>query len=151
MALVQASDTANLRSSIRSSARSRLDEASEETTSRARETYSGRAGMSSSTSASSHPSGRTASPCATTLGGGGRFNGVVDREHLRETGDLEHLQDAGLGADQDHVPVMAPQALEPSDEHAQTGGVEEVHALQVDHHLMAALADQLDEPLTEPG
>ncbi len=45
---------------------------------------------------------------------------------------------------------MAAQALQAADQHAQTGGVEEVHALEVDDDLAVALADQLDQSFTQP-
>jgi hypothetical protein len=75
----------------------------------------------------------------------------VDREHLREPGDLEHLQDAALRADEDELAVVAAHPLEAADEHAEAGRVEEVHALEVDDDLVLALTDELDEALSEAG
>src|SRR5436190_464546 len=89
MALVQASETASFTSSMRSSARTRRVDATEETTSRTSATNSGRAGISSSSTSSI---GR--------LGGDSGVHGVVDGEHLGEPGDLEDLEDAVLSTDE---------------------------------------------------
>src|SRR5581483_3650136 len=79
------------------------------------------------------------------------FHGVVDGEDLGEAGDLEHLQDAGLRADEREVAVVAAKALETADEHAQAGGVEEVDALQVHDDLVLALADEFHQLLAQAG
>src|SRR5688572_2942997 len=115
MALVQASETASLRSSMRSSASTRRPDASEETTSRAKAMYSGRAGISSS----------TASPTWLFAADGG-VHRVVDREDLGQARDLEDLEDAVLRADEGEVAVVAAEALEAADQHTEPGGVEEV-------------------------
>ena len=81
----------------------------------------------------------------------GGVDRVMDGEHLGEAGDLQHLEDAALRADQRQVPVVAPHPLEPSDEHAQPGGVEELDAFQVHHDLALTLVDQLDQLLAELG
>ena len=44
---------------------------------------------------------------------------------------------------------MAPEALQATDEHTQTGRVEEVDALQVDDDAVLALTDQFDQPLAK--
>jgi hypothetical protein len=88
---------------------------------------------------------------AVPLAGDGGVDRLVDREDLGEPRDLEDLEDAVLGAHQAEVAVVAAQALEPAHEHPETGGVEEVHALQVDDDAVLALTDQLDQPLAEPG
>ena len=74
----------------------------------------------------------------------------MDREDLGEARDLEDLQDAALGADEQEVAVVAAQALEAAHEHTQTGGVEEVDALEIDDDAVLALADELDQPFAEP-
>src|SRR4051794_2065119 len=140
MAFVQASETASFRSSMRSSARTRRVDATEDTTKRTSATNSGRAGMSSS---------RTCSTWSATSDGG--VDRVVDGEDLGETGDLEHLQDAVLRAHQREVAVVAAESLQAADQHAEPGGVEEVDAFEVDDDLVLALTDQLDELLAEPG
>ena len=76
-------------------------------------------------------------------------DGLADREHRRQPGDLEHLEDPGLGAHQRQVAAVAAQALEAADQHAQPGRVEEVHAFEIDDDLAVPLADQLDQPLPQ--
>src|SRR4051794_9865883 len=104
---------------MRSSARSRRVDASDETTRRARATNSGRAGISSSMAES------TTRPSLSLLGDCG-VDRVVDREHLGEAGDLEHLEDAVLRAHEAEVTVVAADPLQPADEHAEAGRVEEL-------------------------
>ena len=48
-------------------------------------------------------------------------------------------------------PSWAAESLEPADEHTEAGGVEEVDALEVDDDAVLALADQLDQTLSEAG
>ena len=55
-----------------------------------------------------------------------------------QAGDLEHLQDAGLGAHQGEVAVVGADPLERRDEHAEAGGVDEVDPLEVDHDPVAS-------------
>src|SRR5579862_1468832 len=114
-----------------------------DTTSRASATNSGRAGISSSMVAGNDRLGGAV--------GRRRFDAVVAREDLGQAGDLETLQDARLRADELEVAVVAAQPLEPTDQHAEAGGVEEVDALEVDHDAVLAFGDQLDEPFTELG
>src|SRR5436853_3777237 len=114
-----------------------------DTTSRANATNSGRAGISSSTV--------LVTGVSWLRGAHSVVDGVMDGEDLGEAGDLEHLQDAALGADQEEVAVVAAQALEPAHEHAQAGGVQELDALEVDDDPVLAFGDQLDESLAEPG
>src|SRR4051812_46482644 len=75
--------------------------------------------------------------------------GVVDREHLGESGDAEDLQQPVLGADQLHRAVVGADLLQASDEDAEPGGVEEVDALHVDDELVVALADELGDLVAE--
>src|SRR5947209_10613558 len=82
--------------------------------------------------------------------GDGSVDRVVDAEHLGETGDLEHLQDAVLGADEGEVAVVATEPLEATDAHAEARGVEEVDTFQVDDDVVLALADQLHQPFAKP-
>src|SRR5579884_278183 len=92
----------------------------------------------------------TLGDCAGSAAGGG-FHRIVDGEDLGQAGDLEHLEDPALGAHQGEVTIVAAQALEPPDQHTEAGGVEEVDPLQVDDDLLVTLADQLDQPLPQPG
>src|SRR2546429_9556476 len=131
MALVHASDTASLRSSMRSSCSCRRADANDATTSRTNATNSAEAGISSW------------STRFTPSAGGGCVDRIVDGEGLGQTGDFEHLQDAGLSADEGEVAVMAAEPLEPADQDAQTGGIEEVDGFEVNHDLVLALAHQL--------
>src|SRR5690606_22740823 len=57
--------------------------------------------------------------------GEGFVGGVVDPEDLGEAGDPEDLQQPFLGADQLERTVVDADLLEATDQHAQTGGVEE--------------------------
>src|SRR5438105_7617993 len=139
MALVQASETAIFRSSIRSSASTALDAANDETRRRARATNSRRAGISSSTTSST-----SSSRCECVV------DGLVNREDLRQAGDLEDLEDPTLSAHEREVAVVASHPLQPSDQHAETGRVEEVDAFEIDEDPVMALAHELDEPLAEP-
>ena len=63
----------------------------------------------------------------------------VDREHLGQAGDPEDLEDALLGADQAQRALMGTHPLEAADQHAETGGVEEVDALHVDDEVVLAV------------
>ena len=45
---------------------------------------------------------------------------------------------------------MRPHPLQAADQHPEAGGVEEPDLLQVDDELVAVLADQVDEQLTQP-
>src|SRR5690348_66468 len=121
--------------------------ASAPTAIRAIPTYSGRAGISSSTTQS------IGGPEPSALSGAadGGIDGVVDREHLREAGDLQHLQDPALGADEGQIAVVAPDALEPPDEDSEARRVEELHTFEVDQDRALTLVDQLDELLAELG
>ena len=83
--------------------------------------------------------------------GDGFVDRAVDREDLRQAGDLEHLEDPLVGAHQGEVAVVAAQPLEPAHQHAEAGRVEEVHALQVDDDLVLALAHQFDQLFPQPG
>src|ERR1700728_1142864 len=89
MALVHASDTASLRSSIRSSATVRRAETSDDTIRRTTAMYSVREGTDNSRDRSiSEPAGPSV--------GGGLVHRLRDGEDRRQPGDLEHLEDAGL-------------------------------------------------------
>src|SRR5205823_1563588 len=57
--------------------------------------------------------------------------------------------DAALGADEQQVAVVTAQALQAADEDAESGRVQEVDPLEVDHDPVLAFADQLDQPLAE--
>src|SRR5712691_7630919 len=150
MALVHASETASFRSSTRSSPMPGVALARADTSRRATATNSGRAGISSSTNSPLIiPGSKT--PWAVLPFGHGGVERVVDGEHLRQTRDLEDLQDAALGADQHQVAVMAAEPLQPAHQHAKAGGVEEVDGLEVDDDAVLSLADQLDEALAEAG
>src|SRR5580658_1740451 len=81
---------------------------------------------------------------------GDRFiHAVVDAEDLGQPGDPEDLENALLGADQVERPVMSADPLEPTDQHAKAGRVEELHLLHVHHELVMADVDQLDQQLTQ--
>ena len=45
---------------------------------------------------------------------------------------------------------MRPHPLQPADQHAKAGGVEELDLLHVDDELVVVLVDEIDEQLTEP-
>src|SRR3954463_3753239 len=134
MAFVHASETAIFRSSTRSSESCVSAAAIADTTSLASATNSAPAGISS----------WTARSVTAVLRGDGVFDRVVDREDFREPGDFEHFEDAALGAHEQKVAVVATQALQPTHEHAQTGGIEEIDALEVDDNSVLALAHEFD-------
>src|SRR5580704_18087653 len=153
MALVHASDTASFRSSILSSGRLRREDATEETTRRAMAMYSGRAGISSSR-ISSMGGYRQRLPTMARSRQRSRHcrrHGLVDGEDLGQPGDLEHLQDARLGAYQPQVTLVAAQPLEPPHQHTEARGVEEIDPVQVDDDLQLPLVDQLDQLLPQAG
>ena len=75
---------------------------------------------------------------------------LVDAEDLRQPGDPEDLQDPLLRADQIQRAVVRPHPLQAADQHPQAGGVEEPDLVQVDDELVAVLAGQIDEQLTQP-
>src|SRR5882757_9635967 len=80
----------------------------------------------------------------------GLVHRLVDAEDLRQPGDPEDLQDPLLRADQIQRAVVRPHPLQAPDQHPEASGVEEPDLLQVDDDLVVALADQIDEQLTQP-
>src|SRR5207247_8141062 len=84
------------------------------------------------------------------LGCDGLVHRLVDAEDLRQPGDLEDLQYPLLRADQIQRAVVGPHPLQAPDQHPEAGGVEEPDLVQVDDELVVALADQVDEQLTQP-
>ena len=54
-----------------------------------------------------------------------------------------------MRADERQIPVVAPDPLEPADEDAEPGRVEELHTFEVDQDRALTLVDQLDELLAE--
>ena len=83
--------------------------------------------------------------------GYGFVHRAVDRKHLGQARNFEHLQDPLVGADEGQVPVVAAQPLEPSNEHPETSRVQEIDPFEVDNDLVLALADQLNQLLAQPG
>src|SRR6266568_6767884 len=84
------------------------------------------------------------------LGRDGLVHRLVDAEDLRQPGDPEDLQDPLLRADQIQRAAVRPHPPQAPDQHPEAGGVEEPDLVQVDDELVAALADQVDEQLTQP-
>src|SRR5262249_49053989 len=82
-------------------------------------------------------------------GGDGLVHGLVDPEHLGETGDAEDLQDALLRADQVKRPVVRAHPLEPADQDPEARGVQELDLLHVDYQLVVLLVDELYEQLAQ--
>src|SRR5580692_913339 len=83
-------------------------------------------------------------------GGDGLVHAVMDAEDLGQPGDPEDLQDALLRAHQVQRAVVSTDALEAADEHAQAGGIKELHLLHVHHELVVPAVHQVDEKLTQP-
>src|SRR5258708_15730328 len=83
-------------------------------------------------------------------GGDGLVHAVMDAEDLGQPGDPEDLQDALLRAHQVQRAVVGTDALEAADEHAQAGGIKELHLLHVHHELVVPAVHQVDEKLTQP-
>src|SRR5947199_4535797 len=73
----------------------------------------------------------------------------VDREHAVEPGDLEDLGDVPVAANERQLPVVGAQPLDPSDEDAEGGRIDERRVAEVDDHLLSPLADHLEELLLE--
>ena len=72
--------------------------------------------------------------------------GRVDLEHAGEPGELEHLETLRPVATSTRSPSRRPRALEPADQHAEAGRVDEVDALEVDDHAPpGVLVDRLDQ------
>src|SRR5882762_4901627 len=84
------------------------------------------------------------------LGRDGPVHRLVDDEHLRQPGDPEDLEDALLRTHKIERAVVRSHPLQPSDQHAKPGGVEELDLLHVDDELVVVLVDEIDEQLTEP-
>src|SRR5215469_6478797 len=80
----------------------------------------------------------------------GLVHAVMDAEDLRQPGDPEDLEYALLRAHQVQRAIVGTHALETADEHAQAGGVEELHLLHVHHELVVAVVDKVNEKLTQP-
>src|SRR5256885_15158208 len=77
--------------------------------------------------------------------------GRIDREDTVEAGDLEDLGDVAIAADQRELSIVRAQSLDASDQHAEGGRVDERRVAEVDDHLLAALADHLEQLLLELG
>ena len=75
----------------------------------------------------------------------------VDREDAVEAGDLEDLRDVPVAADERQLAVVRAQALDPADEDAERRRVDERRRREVDDHVLAALADHLEQLLLELG
>ena len=144
MALVHASDTASLRSSIRSSATLRRADTSEATTRRTTAMYSVREGTGSSRERSI----------------GGRWAGLSRRWPRPPIEAMENtlvspvisntLRMRAWVQTRERSPPWLRRRFKPADQHAQPGRVQEVHPFEVDDDLAMALADQLDELLAQP-
>ena len=70
------------------------------------------------------------------------LDGVIDRrtqvERAVEAGDLEHLPDPGLVADDAQLAALGAGPLQHTDEDTERGGVEERHLVEVDDEPQAA-------------
>src|SRR3954453_4709292 len=75
--------------------------------------------------------------------------GRVDREDAVESCDLEDLRDVAVAADERELPLVRAQPLDPADEHAERGRVDERRIREVDDHVLRALADHVEELLLE--
>src|SRR5215467_16089088 len=80
----------------------------------------------------------------------GLVHTVMDAEDLRQPGDPEDLEYALLRAHQVQRAIVGTHTLEAADEHAQAGGVKELHLLHVHHELVMAVVDKVNEKLTQP-
>src|SRR5438874_3507257 len=108
-------------------------------------TNSARAGISSSMTCVTGSRRRSGLPVA----GDGGVDRVVDAEHLGQPGDLQHLEDPALGADEGQFTIVAPDPLQPADQHAEPGRVEELDTLEIDHDPAVPLVNQLDQLFPE--
>src|SRR6187431_1819920 len=80
------------------------------------------------------------------LGSGeGGLGGLVDDEHLRESGDPEDLEQAVLVADQLERAVVGTDLLQAAHQDAEPGGVEELDLLHVDQDVVGAGGDELGD------
>ena len=91
-----------------------------------------------------------AGPDSTLLPLGERVGlGTVDGEDLRQAGDPEDLEQALLVADQAHRAVVGPDLLQPPHQDSESGRVEEVDLLHVDHEVVFTIADQLGDLVSQ--
>src|SRR5215468_8131508 len=74
---------------------------------------------------------------------------VVDAENLGQTGDAEDFQYPLLRADQVQRSIMSTDSLEPADQNAQAGGVEELHLFHVHDELVIAVVAQINKEFAE--
>src|SRR3954468_14552744 len=81
--------------------------------------------------------------------GEGGFGGVVDDEHLGQSGDPEDLQQPVLVAHQLERAVVGADLLQTADQHAEPGGVEELDLGHVDDEAVGAGRGQLGDLLAE--
>ena len=79
-------------------------------------------------------SSRRRAACAAA--GGGVLDRAVDVEHRVQAGDPEDLQQPLVRAHQAERAVAGPQPPVRADQHAEPGGVEELHPAQVDHDVL---------------
>src|SRR3954467_12104707 len=137
-----ASPTARRTSSI-SSSETPARRATASATSRAVRTGAGRAVKLTSTVATANP------PTASVGRREGLVDRGVDREDLGQARDPEDLENALLRAHEPQRAVMCAHPLEPADQHAKAGRVEEVNAFHVDHKVVVAAGDEIDQLLAQ--
>ena len=75
---------------------------------------------------------------AALRGRDGLVHGLVDAEDLRQSGDLQDLQDPLLHADQIQRAVVGPHPPQAPDQYPEAGGVEEPDLIQVDDELASS-------------
>src|SRR5690606_37669669 len=96
------------------------------------------------------PAARARGPGRRSVGRRHRFlDRGVDGEHLGEAGNAEDLENALLVADQAQRALMGTHTLQAADQHAERGGVEEVHTCHVDDKVETAVVHQLDQLLAQ--
>src|SRR5271165_2382791 len=145
------SSTARRRSSISSTPNPARD-AIVAAVNRAKTTRSARTGSDSWTTSLTRLPRRDADRCWTCgSSGGGLRDDRVDREDLRQTRDLEHLEDPRFGDDEAEVAASLAAALEHPDEDAQRRRVEEAYVQEVDDDRRASRGHQRLEVLAQSG
>ena len=81
--------------------------------------------------------------------GEGGLGALVDHEHLRQTSDLEDLEQPVGVAHELERPVVRADLLQATDQDTEAGGVEELDLDHVDDQLIGACRDQLGDRVTE--
>ncbi len=82
---------------------------------------------------------------------GGRGHRVEYIQNPVQPGDLDEVGKPRSRHNQPDVPPSAPDTLGRAHENPQSGGIDEIHAGEIYHHVLPTGTDHRSQPLPEPG